>query len=100
MASFVSRPSNPFRSFFLKVEGSKVRCINCNLIKFERLRNHIKRCQPTSYSAQSDPDLIVESSSQPPPAKHPKTCQSQMTSYSIKTDSAAANQLHNLFNPG
>ena len=53
-----------------------------------------KRCQPTSNSAQSDPDLIVESSSQPPPAKHAKTCQSQMSSYIIKTDSAAANQLH------
>ena len=74
-----------------------MRCINCNSLvsdKIERLRNHRKRCHATSVSAQSDPDLIVESSSQPPPAKHPKTCQSHMTSYSIKTDSAAANQLH------
>ena len=38
--------------------------------------------------------MIVEPSPQPSPIKRPKTCHPQMSSYTVKTDSAAANQLH------
>ena len=41
------RPSDPIRSFFLKIEGTKMKCIDCNTYvsdKTERLRSHRKRC--------------------------------------------------------
>ena len=75
------RPSDPTRSFFLKVEGSKARCIDCNSLvsnKIERLRNHRKHCHSLSSSTHLEPDLIFESSPQPSPLKRPKTCQPQM----------------------
>ena len=94
MASY--RPSDPTRSFFLKVEGSKARCIDCNSLvtnKIERLRNHRKHCHSVSSGTRLEPDLIFECSPQHTPLKRPKTCQPQMPSFTIRTDSAAASQL-------
>ena len=90
------RPSDPTRSFCLKVEGSKARCIDCNSLvsnKIERLRNHRKHCHSVSSSTHLEPDLIFECSPQPSPLRRPKTCQPQMSSFTIRTDSAAASQL-------
>ena len=50
------RPSDPTRSYFLKVEGSKARCIDCNSLvsnKLERLRNHRKYCHSLSSSTRT-----------------------------------------------
>ena len=100
MASLIGRPSDPIRSFFLKVDGSKMKCIDCNYLvsdKIERLRNHRKRCPAIGCSTHPEQqyDSIVESLPQPLPipAKRPKTCQPHMSSFCIKTDSAAATQL-------
>ena len=81
---------------FLKVEGSKARCIDCNSLVsdiIERLRNHRKHCHSLSSSTQQEPDLIFESSPQPSPLKSPETCQPQMSSFTIRTESAAASRL-------
>ena len=93
------RPSDPIRSIFLMVDSSKVRCIDCKSLvsnKIERLRNHRKRCRSICNTTQLESDLLVEPSPQPSPIKRPKTCQPQMSSFTVKTDSAAAaaNQLH------
>ena len=90
------RPSDPTRSFFLNVEGSKARCIDRNYLvsnKIERLRNHRKHCHSLNSSTHLEPDLIFESLPQPSSLKRPKTCQPQMSSFTIWTDSAAASQL-------
>ena len=91
------RPSDPIRSSFLKVDSSKLRCIDCKSLvsnKIERLRNHRKRCRSIYSITQLESDLIVKPSPQPSPINRPKTCQPQMSSFTVKTDSAAANQLH------
>ena len=91
------RPSDPIRSFFLKVDGSKLRCIDCNYSvsnKIERLRNHRKRYRSSSCTTQLEPDLILEPSPQPSPIKRPKTYQPQMSSFTMKTDFSAAKQLN------
>ena len=100
MASLSGRPSDPTRNLFLKVDGSKMKCVDCNSLvsdKIERLRNHRKRCPAISCTAlpKQQDDLIVESMPQllPIPAKRPKYCQPQMSSFCLKTDSAAATQL-------
>ena len=50
------RPSDPTRSCFLKVEGSKARCIDCNSLvnnKIDRLRNYRKHCHSLSSSTRT-----------------------------------------------
>ena len=98
----IGRPSDPTQSFFLMVDSSKVRCIDCKSLvrnKIERLRKHRTRCRSICSTIQQESDLIVEPSPQPSPIKRPKTCQPHMSSFTVKTDSAAAsataaNQLH------
>ena len=61
MTSLGGRPSDPTRSFFLKVDGTKVRCIDGKYLvsdKIERLRNHRKRCHSVSGTIQREYDLI------------------------------------------
>ena len=37
MASLGGRPSDPTRSFFLKVDGTKVRCIDCRSLVSDKI---------------------------------------------------------------
>ena len=77
------RSSDPTRSFFLNVEGSKARCIDCNSSvssKIERLRNHRRHRHSSNSSTNLEPDLIFESLPQRSSLKRLKTCQPQMSS--------------------
>ena len=101
MASSGGRPSDPIRTFFLKIDGTKMRCIDCNTYvsdKIERLRTHRKRFNSVTITHQElEPEVDCELNqiAQPEPEsnKKPKTCQSQMSSYCVKTDSATSNQI-------
>ena len=51
MSSLGGGPSDLSQNLFLKVDCTKVRCIDCKSLvsdKIERLRNHRKRCQSVS----------------------------------------------------
>ena len=90
------RPSEPIRSFFLKIEGTKMKCIDCNTYvsdKTERLRSHRKRCNSIHITQKVECDFNEIAQPEPESTKRPKTCQWQMSSYCIKTDAATTSQL-------
>ena len=71
------------------VDSSMVRCIDCKSLvsnKIERLHNHRKRCRSICSTTKLESDVIVEPSPQPSHIKRPKTCQPQMSSFTVKTN--------------
>ena len=102
MTSSGGRPSDPIRSYFMKIDRTKMKCINCSTYvsdKIERLRNHRKRFHSASIQPEPEPEPAMECNlnqipqhEPEPTTKKPKTCQSQMPSYCMKT-AATSNQL-------
>ena len=63
MASLGGRPSDPTQSLFLKIDGTKVRCVDCKSLvsdKIERLRNHRKCCHSVSGITRRESNFIAE----------------------------------------
>lgn len=98
------RPGDPIRQHFQKLDGSKSKCVDCKenvSNKIERLRAHRKRCPKATPEVsvltgvkRVAPDIDSDDEDTeclPPPPK--RTLQSQMSAYSVKTDSAMATSL-------
>ena len=86
--------------FYKKIDGTKIKRIDCSTYvtnKIERLQNHRKRFLSANNQQEPEPGMECNlnqlSQHEPELTKRPKTCQTQMSSYSIKTDAATSNQL-------
>ena len=86
----------------MKIDGIKMKCIDCSTYvsnKIERLRNHRKRFHSANNQQEAEPEPEIECNlnqipqHEPKPTKRPKICQTQMSSFSIETDTATSNQL-------
>jgi len=97
MSTQKGRPADPVRQFFVKVDGTKAKCINCDVLisnKIERLRSHQHRCSAKKrVIVHDDTDNQHTDVDVQPPAAKRQVIQPQISCFAVKTDNKMTDQL-------